>query len=208
MNIDVLTTFVTVVLGVSLASERLVTMLKSLMPSLLADEKKTPAQEVDLIADKWRRVVLQVLAFVASWATAAFLADKGADPARIPAWGWQLFHGDVSVGPALSPLHVPVPVMGLLASGGSAFWNNILGYSKAAKDTKQVQKASSTLAYHVQATDNGVVAVDSGQAAVSRATGRGVAESEKLTTHLASRGQPGFGAAPTTNLRPQPQRER
>src|SRR5437868_2835243 len=74
MNLDLLTAFTTVILAVSMASERLVTTIKTMFPRL-ADEKKTPAQEVDLVADRPRRLILYALGVVTSWLSAALLAN-------------------------------------------------------------------------------------------------------------------------------------
>ena len=183
MDLNVLTSFVSLVLAVSLAAERLVTSLKTLFPGL-ADEKKTPAQEVDLRADRPRSFGVQLLAFVASWATSAMLADS-------KQIGLASLVGTITIGPATAGLHVPVLIMGLLASGGSAFWNNLLGYTKAAKDTKQVEKASNTLPYHAQAEASGVVAVDSGMAAT--AGGRAKARDPKAVARIGELSQPAFG---------------
>jgi hypothetical protein len=57
MIIDNLTAFVALILAISLASERLVTFIKTIFPKL-ADEAKTEAQEVDLDKDKGRRFIV------------------------------------------------------------------------------------------------------------------------------------------------------
>lgn len=51
MTIENLTILVSLILAVSLASDRLVTMIKTLAPEYLADEAKTEVQEADLVAD-------------------------------------------------------------------------------------------------------------------------------------------------------------
>jgi hypothetical protein len=154
MPIDYLTTLLTVVLAVSLAGERLVTYVKTMIP-WLAEEQKTEAKEVDLTRDRNRRVIVLLLALAASWLAASFLVEE--------AWTVAALWGKVPI--ASSNATIPVPLLGLLASGGSAFWNNILGFTKAAKDTKQVEKASTTLAFHTQAEAEGKRAFDSGMVA-------------------------------------------
>ena len=135
--------------ALSLASERLVTLVKTLFPWLTV-EKQTPAQEVDLIEDRPRRIIVQLLAFAAALITTMLVANTGNPFAQVP------------VG---KELRIPVYLVAFLASGGSAFWNNVLGFTKAAKDVKQVEKASVTLNYHAQAALQGVTAVDGGATA-------------------------------------------
>jgi hypothetical protein len=144
--LDALNVLIPFLVALSLASERLVTFIKTLIP-WLSEEQKTPAQEVDLIRDRRRRVVVQLLAFVAALVTTMLVADT---------------INPLAIVPLDAALHLPVLLIALLASGGSAFWNNLLGYTKAAKDVKQVEKASVTLNYHVQAAQQGVTAVDGG----------------------------------------------
>ncbi len=76
MTINDLSELATTLLAISLASERVVTILKTTFPVWLADEKKTEAQEVDLVADRSRRLLVLFISFLASWITAAFLADN------------------------------------------------------------------------------------------------------------------------------------
>jgi hypothetical protein len=148
-----LTTIIGMILAVSLASERLVTMIKTLFPGWLADEKKTETLEIDLSADKWRRIVVMILAFIASWGTSTLLTD-GYDP-----------FGQVTIN---SDLKISTFLLGLLASGGSAFWSNLLGYSKAVKDIRVQQKAKDSLAFHQKARAFGLFPQDSGTATKSR----------------------------------------
>jgi len=190
MSIDALSSLVAVVLAVSLAAERLVTVLKTAFPAQLADEQKTEAQEVDLVADRPRRLLVQLLAFAAAWLTATFLTTNDLTQLGLssPFKPVQLAAGGA--------VTLPAYIVGLLASGGSAFWNNVLGYTKALKDTKQVEKASSTLSYHEQADQLGVVAIDSGQAARARSVD---AQSTTARTALRQGGQPSFDDAARRN---------
>lgn len=119
MAIDILSTFIALILAISLAAERLVSILKTFFGWL--DEKKGNAG-----AEKRRRVAVLLIAFLAAWITGAFLTEGGE---------WDLF-GSIVV----SDNHtLPVWLVGFLASGGSAFWSNILGYTKAVKDIRKEQ---------------------------------------------------------------------
>jgi len=151
MKIENLTELFALILAISLASERLVTIIKSAIP-WLTDEKKTDAQEVDLSADKWRRIIVQLIAFLCAWITSSFLAEGG----------FNLF-GIVPFGTAEGEFLVII--LGLLASGGSAFWTNILGYTKAVKDIRIQERATASLKYHLLATSVNKNAIGSGQVA-------------------------------------------
>jgi len=144
-----ITTFITFILAVSLASERLVTIIKTIFPKWLAEENKTPAMEVDLIKDRGRQITVIVLAYVSALLTTFAVNEFKWDPILITGYV-KGFH------PA---------IIALMASGGSAFWNNLLGYTKAIKDIKIQEKASGTLRFHAQATALGVEAKDAGKTA-------------------------------------------
>ena len=112
MEVNTLSTVVALLVALSVASERLVEIIKGLFPSLnLENEDKTK--------EGWRKAALQVLAVLAGIVTALL------------------------AGPALRGVSEPlgsVPGMialGLLASGGSGFWNAILTYVKLVKDIKE-----------------------------------------------------------------------
>jgi len=109
MNTTALTQLVTLILAISIAGERLVTFLKTLIPWLASPPPSATAAIKDDIA---RQVTVMIIAFLACWLTAEI---AGVDTIIKP------------------------PILGLLASGGSAFWTNILSYVKGAKDIKTQQ---------------------------------------------------------------------
>jgi hypothetical protein len=123
-----LTFLVTFILALSIASERLVEIIKGWIP-FLDKENVDPTQE------SRRRSILQALAVVSGIVT-AFLAREYI-PSRIaqPTDAWS------------------VAGLGLLASGGSGFWNSILSYITKLKDLKKLeieekrQQAGSTGGY-------------------------------------------------------------
>lgn len=150
MDINLLSTFAAFILGVSMATERIVAILKTFFPCL-ADEKKNDAQEVDLVADRPRRITLQILAIAAAWITSAFLAGKG---------GFAPFDNvNISGGIAM-----PAWVLAILASGGAAFWKSVIEYASAVKDLRTQQRATEGLSFHMKAQAMGVQAVDGGMA--------------------------------------------
>ncbi len=112
MDTTKLTTVISLLIALSIASERLVDIIKGLVPWLNRPRRK-PAEE------GWRKAALQVIAVVAG-ITTAWLAGP-AVPAFLP--------HDLTGKLAL----------GLLASGGSGFWNSILTYVTKAKDLKAAE---------------------------------------------------------------------
>jgi hypothetical protein len=147
-TLDVLDVLATVLLGISLGVERLLSIVKTLAPRL-TEEKKTAAGEVDLVADRPRRMLLQVLAFVASWVTCGLLFDS--------------FNPFATVDIGGRPF--AIVLLALLGSGGSALWNNVLGFTKGLKDQRRVLTAEDTLRFHEAAQAAGKPARDSGATA-------------------------------------------
>jgi hypothetical protein len=139
MAIDALNSIVALLLSISLAAERLVTILKTIWPTCLATEKKKETGEIDGLKDALRRLALQMIAIFACWITAAFLADGGLN-----------MLGHIKVGSGTSSTSIPVFIVGLLSSGGSAFWNSLLGYTKAVKDARTIQAARERLEFNIR----------------------------------------------------------
>lgn len=165
MTIDDLSEMATTLLAISLASERVVTILKTTFPVWLADEKKTEAQEVDLIADKDRRLLILFISFLTSWITASFLADvPGLKELSMFSPNGSTFFGFIRFGVTGHTTDFPTWIMGLLASGGSSLWSNFLGYTKAIKDVQTQRKASEGLAFRQNAREQGLTTFDSGNA--------------------------------------------
>lgn len=153
MDINDLSATLAVVLAVSLATERWVAVVKTALPRL-AVEQRNQAGEVDLVADRKRRLAVQAVAFAGAWITSAFMAGVG-----VLSWG--AFADVVPAG----TVAIPAPVLALLASGGSAFWTQVLQYTGAVKDIAATRKAMESLAFRAQAESMGVTPVDSGRAA-------------------------------------------
>src|SRR5437899_11158299 len=109
MDTTKLTTVISLLVALSIASERLVDIIKGLVP-WLNQQRRKPAEE------GWRKAALQVIAVFAG-ITTAWLAGP-AVPAFLP----HDFTGKLA--------------LGLLASGGSGFWNSILSFVTKSKDVK------------------------------------------------------------------------
>jgi len=112
MDTTKITTVISLLVGLSIASERLVDIIKGLVP-WLNQERRKPAEE------GWRKAALQIIAVFAG-ITTAWLAGP-AVPDFLP----HDFTGNLA--------------LGLLASGGSGFWNSILTYVTKAKDVKAAE---------------------------------------------------------------------
>jgi hypothetical protein len=117
----------TYLVAVSLATERLVALIKSLAP-WLAKERTDQEGLINLADEKWRNFSVQVLSFLAAWVTTSLLNNSLTDPLA-----------DVCLSQE-SKLCWPTVVIALLSTGGSAFWSNVLGYANAVKDIKKQQR--------------------------------------------------------------------
>jgi drug/metabolite transporter (DMT)-like permease len=118
-----LSTTVAVILALSVASERFVEIVKGLIP-FLNGKSDDPKKE------GWRTAGLQVMAVVAGIVTT--LLCQPALTKVVPET-WSTFPG--------------ILALGLLASGGSGFWNSIQSYVLGLKDVQAVdaKKAQKTL---------------------------------------------------------------
>ena len=114
METTKLTTVISLLIALSIASERLVDIIKGLVP-WLNQQRRKPAEE------GWRKAALQILAVIAG-ITTAWLAS-----AAIPK------------GVGIPDDWTGTLALGLLASGGSGFWNSLLPYVAKAKDLKAAE---------------------------------------------------------------------
>lgn len=103
---------VSLIAALSVASERLVEIVKGYIP-WLNEQKKTDEKE-----EGHRKATLQLLAGIAGIVTAILSSYLQILPAKL----------DTPMG---------IFVLGLLTSGGSGFWNSILTYVKNVKDIKK-----------------------------------------------------------------------
>lgn len=113
MEITKLTTIVSLILALSIASERFVEIIKGLFPPLNL-ENSDPKKE------GWRRAALHVLAVIAGIVTALLARPAIPESVYKPS-------SDMSI-----------LALGLLASGGSALWNSVLTYFLKIKDIKEL----------------------------------------------------------------------
>ena len=137
---DPVISLITLIMAISLAGERLVTLLKTMIPWLADDPnaQKSSTERPEI----WRKSVVMLLAFFSCWLTAELVKESV----------------EASAKSEFSKL--PAVFLGLLASGGSAFWTSLLGYTKAVRDIKvqqnqqeqinTLQQKSSSTAFQVQ----------------------------------------------------------
>jgi hypothetical protein len=109
MNALQLTDLVCLILALSVASERLVEIVKGWVP-FLSHGHADPAIEGR------RKSILQLLAVVAGVCTALLSAGYLPPGIGVSTAGWEII------------------VLGLLASGGSGFWHAVLTYMAGLKD--------------------------------------------------------------------------
>jgi hypothetical protein len=133
MDATTMTAIVGLLVALSIASERLVEIIKGLVP-VLQNEFPDPAKEGR------RRAALQLLAVVAGIVTAFLASPTLGDlvPAETPHPGLQFL------------------ALGLLASGGSGFWNSVLTYVTTAKDIKGIEAQQKKEAPRGEASAAGV----------------------------------------------------
>lgn len=130
--LDTLSNLLAVLIALSVASERLVEILKNLIPWLRTGQTNARMEAR-------RKLALQLLAVLAGVAT-AFLAEN------------------VLPTPLQDYRHLVV--LGLLASGGSGFWTSVLGYVTSVKNIKRKEAVETGVraAATVAAIANGTVA--------------------------------------------------
>jgi hypothetical protein len=114
VDVTKITAIVTLLIGLSIASERFVEIIKGFVPGL-NEPRSDPRLEGR------RRGWLQALAVLAGIAT-AFAAR--------PVIPTEIYDATTTSG---------LLALGLLASGGSGLWNSILGIASGAKELKKVQ---------------------------------------------------------------------
>jgi hypothetical protein len=137
MNLDTLQALAATVLALSAANERLVEVVKSLLGAWLrpASGKTVDSPATSSGAEKRRQALVLLVSIVAAWLTASLVA-----------WLTPAYHikslasgltGNMSIGSAQAPVVLPTFIMGLMTSAGSAFWNSVLDFVKAARQLKQ-----------------------------------------------------------------------
>ena len=106
----------TLLVAVGLATERLVVVIKTVFPALGPADGARGAK-----ADRSRRLLVLALAYVCALATSWLIA------------------GGMTIQFASARPPMSIFVFAVLASGGSAFWTQVVGFASAAKDARQVQ---------------------------------------------------------------------
>lgn len=119
MDTTQLSTVIGLLAALSVASERLVEIIKGIIPWL--DQKKQTAGW-----ETFRRALVNLTAVGAGIFTAFVASSAIPDAVHVPSGFWGKL------------------VLGLLASGGSGFWNSIQDYVNNAKNLKAQQAAGVT----------------------------------------------------------------
>lgn len=119
MSIEHVSELFAIVLALSVATDRLVLMIRTPV-KYLNQENPNPAR------DWGRRTLVQIISLICALVIVGFLSDQK--------WG---LDGSVRIGPEESPVDIPLIILGVLATGGSSLWKNLLGLSKAVRDVRQ-----------------------------------------------------------------------
>jgi hypothetical protein len=114
---DGLIALIGVIISLSVASERLVEIIKGFIPGL--DQKIIDNEKREGV----RRSLLQILAVISGILTALMAKDF------LPP----------EIAKSAGNFNINIIGLGLLASGGSGFWNSILTYVTKVKDIKTVE---------------------------------------------------------------------
>jgi hypothetical protein len=114
MGLTKLTALISLIVALSIASERLVEIIKGFSPYL--GQQKPEQKE-----EGRRRSSLQILAVASAMFTTWLARDYIPAEFSEPSQGWSILG------------------LGLLASGGSGFWNSILAYLAKVKDVKSLE---------------------------------------------------------------------
>jgi hypothetical protein len=142
--LGVLTVFVTQMIGLSVASERVTETIKQWVSPALS--RLSPARNAALV---------QTIAMISGMAVVAF---SGLNPLTIPkfvAFGW------------MNPANwMSWLIGGVLVSGGSAFWNHILDILQATKVRKE-QIANLAAAAATTTTANALIAQEAAVAGIA-----------------------------------------
>jgi hypothetical protein len=102
--LDSLTSFATVLLALSVASERLVELIKG------ASQRLTGKKE-DAATERWRQLGIHWISVLASWIVVMLTQEYIVTTLSLKTWG----PGEIAA-------------FTILASGGSSMWNSILSY--------------------------------------------------------------------------------
>lgn len=117
LTIDTITEYLALVAAVSVAAEKLVEIIKTVLPKSLTEVNPDPT------AEKRRQGIIQFISLLASVLT-----------------GVLLYYAEVISGFGIAL------TAGLLASGGSNLWNSLLGWAKGLKDIRQAEGREARLA--------------------------------------------------------------
>ena len=134
MTLGTFTDLATLAGALSLAVERGIVVLKTIMPTWLADQRGGEAVTRSSAEEYWRRIGVLLLAFLLGTATAAWVAN----------WTLTIRVGEGSVS---------VFLLGLMSCGGSAFWAQAVAYASAAKDVQTLTRAASQRAFDTAVAD-------------------------------------------------------
>ena len=126
-----LSIFISVVLGISLAMERGIEILRTVVPRLRRQEG-VPEKLLDYLVqvggkskaykrEKRRRLYVQFLAIFGCYVIAVSMAEES---------GWKMLIGTIQFGEDPNEFSYPVLLVGVLASAGSAFWREMLGFTR------------------------------------------------------------------------------
>jgi hypothetical protein len=135
MTLSILQSLAVVMIALSAANERLVEIVKSLFSTwFIAPPPTIPPALTDARREMRRERRVQLLAIFCAWIVASFVLYSQAS------WKgpwYECLWAPFPISSGADAFTIPTYVLALLTSGGAAFWNSILDFTKAAKQIKE-----------------------------------------------------------------------
>ena len=130
MDLGFLNEFTALLLAVSLATERLIVLVRNLASTL--GFKFLNEENTDERKESVRKLIVYLVSFICACFTAGFLTDINGE-------GWCIFDS-IQIRFGESSREVHLLLIALFATGGSSFWKNFNGYTKAVRDLRKEEK--------------------------------------------------------------------
>lgn len=128
MNLETVSALIAIMIALSIATERLVLIIRSPFHRFFNDDKSLKDDsELSKRDNRRRQIRVLLLSFACAIITTGFLAE---DVLWNPLANIRIETGE-------SGFSISLLILAVAATGGSSFWKNLNGYTKAARDAKR-----------------------------------------------------------------------